>query len=365
MKIDLNAIDQTQFMVHQHIMDGQVVHLVQPQHIGCSWCQDNKHLRSSVWDYEGNLISAGFPKFTNWGEKPDHFPVPNSLKNCTVVEKLDGSLLIVSKWKGNYIIRTRGTVDATKLDNGHELELFKQNILPLFGDTWLKEETWKNSFLFEWVSPNQRIILNYGDSPDWYFVGVVNHDHYSLWPQADLDVFASACGFKRPVVYTFPTVADLVSAVEMWKGKEGVCIYSNRDQTIHKVKALEYLVKHRFKSEASLENTLNLYFEMGQPAYSEFEQQLVAMFDYECFEMVRGFASSICDAAKEVRKIVEGMDKFVEETLKPLPNRRLQAEKVLAAYSTTSRASFVFVRLDGKPLNDEQLKKLFWQVLKK
>jgi hypothetical protein len=369
MKIDLNAIDQTQFMVHQHIMDGQVVHLVQPQHIGCSWCQDNKHLRSSLWDYEGNLISAGFPKFTNWGEKPDHFPVPNSLKNCTVVEKLDGSLLIVSKWKGNYIIRTRGTVDATKLDNGHELELFKQNILPKLSNVnWIagRGDTWGYSFLFEWVSPNQRIILSYGDSPDWYFVGVVSHDHYSLWPQADLDLFASSCGFNRPTVYTFPTVEDLLSAVETWKGKEGVCIYSNRDQTIHKVKGLWYLALHRMKEAlASFDKVVDVWYEQGEPPYQKFEEFITTQFDYELWQQIRGEASRICDASSDVKQIVAGMQRFVDETLKPMKTRKDQAVRVLASYGQTNRASFVFKLLDGKQLEVDDRKKLLYQVLKK
>ena len=129
MKIDLSKIDTTQFMVHQHLLNGEVVHLIQPQFIGCHWTQENKIFRSSLWDNDGNLISAGMPKFVNWGENPDNFPVPQSVKNTIITEKIDGSLLIVSKYKGNVILRTRGTVDATKLDNGYEVEIFKEKYL--------------------------------------------------------------------------------------------------------------------------------------------------------------------------------------------------------------------------------------------
>src|SRR4051812_44284515 len=94
MKIDLQAVDKTQFMMHEHIVNGEVLTLIQPVHIGATWNQDNKKFRSSVWNSEGKLVSAGFPKFTNWGEKPEQFPVPKSLTGCTVTEKLDGSLLI-------------------------------------------------------------------------------------------------------------------------------------------------------------------------------------------------------------------------------------------------------------------------------
>lgn len=362
MKIDFSIVDTTQFMMHQHIIDGEVCTLIQPQHIGAKWTSENKIFRSSLWNSGGELISASFCKFVNWGENPENFPVPTSLKNTNIVEKIDGSLLIVSKWKGKYILRTRGTVDAHKLDNGHELALFEQDILPNIKDN---DDTWSASYLFEWTSPSQRIILNYGDIPNWYLIGIVRHEDYSLVSQDELNEFASYNFMKRPPCYTFPDVPSLMAQVELWKGKEGVVVYSKNDQVLHKVKALEYLVKHRFKSEATLENTLELYFSMGKLPYQEFERKLIETFDHECFEMVRGFASNICDANKQVQQIISGINTFVEDTLKPLHSRREQAEKVLSAYSTTNRASMVFTRLDGKTLSDDQVKKLFWQLLKK
>lgn len=350
-------------MVHPHVVDGQTLFLVQPQHIGAKFTQANKHFRSSVWDSDGNLVSAGFPKFVNWGENPENFPVPKSLKDTQVVEKIDGSLLIVSKWRGNYILRTRGTVDAHALDNGHELAIFERDILPKL--PFDSGSTWEVSVLFEWVSPNQRIILNYGDQPEWYLVGVVGHTSYQLVEQETLDYYAKTFNFKRPPSYTFPTVEDLMKGVEQWKGKEGVVVYAPDGQNMWKIKALEYLTKHRFKSEATLENTLELYFSVGTPSYQEFERRLIEAFDYECFEMVRGFASSICDAHKDVQKIVAGMQKFVDEKLKPLPTRRDQAQLVLSSYAASNRSAMVFSLLDGKTLTNDQLKKLFWQVLKK
>jgi hypothetical protein len=76
-----------------------------------------------------------FPNLPILNENPEHFPVPTDLKNSVITDKLDGSLLIVSKYKGNYILRTRGTVDATRLENGYELEIFKQKYLPLLEET--------------------------------------------------------------------------------------------------------------------------------------------------------------------------------------------------------------------------------------
>ena len=382
MKIDLQSIDPTQFMMHPHVLNGQLLTLVQPQHIGAKFTQANKIFRSSVWNDAGELVSAGFPKFTNWGENPENFPVPNSLKDTVITEKLDGSLLIVSKYMGNYILRTRGTVDATKLNNGAELEIYKQTILPMLENSTypqsdkviqaLSGDTWKVSVLFEWTSPTQRIILSYGDAPQWHLVGIVGHTEYDLVWQDKLDDLAKHWNVKRPVTYTFPTVQDLMSAVELWKGKEGVVVYSRNGQALHKVKGLWYLALHRMKEAlASFDKVVDVWYEQGQPTYQQFEDFITNQFDWELWTQVRGDASRICDGAKDVQKIVDGMTRYVNETLLPLGDpkdkkvRGQMARQVVAAYGITNRANFVFSLLDGKELGAEDRKKLLYQVLKK
>jgi len=362
MKIDIQKVDLTQFMVHEHSLNGEIVHLIQPQHIGTKWTQDNKHMRSVVVNYAGEVISAGFPKFTNWGENPDHFPVPNSLKHCTVVEKLDGSLLIVSKYNGQYILRTRGTVDASTLANGHELEIFKNTILSKLADN---NDTWDYSVLFEWLSPINKIVLNYGDEPSWRLIGFINHINYSLAQQDMLDAMAKKYGFDRPPTYTFSSVEDLLKDVDQWRGKEGVVVYSKNDQMLHKVKGAWYLALHHMKSELSnIEKVIDVWLEQGMPDYQTFYSYIFTTFDYELAEQCRGMISRICDAKKEVDMIVVGMNDFVNNRLKTLPTRKLQAEQVISAYGNTNRASFLFKLLDGKSLGKEEYKKLLFQVLK-
>lgn len=364
MKIDLKKIDLTQFMSHDHFINGEVVTLVQPQFIGTKWTQDNKHLRSSVWNSEGELISAGFPKFTNFGENPEHFPVPQSLKNCTVVEKLDGSLLILSKYKGQLILRTRGTVDASVLDNGHELEKFKERFLKsLNHDT---PDTWNVTILFEWVSPINRIVINYGDEPDWYLVGIVNHEDYSLHTQNLLNMWAKNKGFKRPATYTFSDVNDLLKNVEQWKGKEGVVIYSHNDQMLHKVKGAWYLALHHMKSELSnIEKVMDVWLEQNMPDYNTFYTYIVNSFDYELAEQCRGHISNLCDSRKEVDKIIDHMREFINTRVRNLASRKDQALMILNSYGETNRSGYLFKILDNKPLEKDDYKKLTFQILKK
>jgi hypothetical protein len=362
MKIDIQKVDLTQFMVHEHSLNGELVYLVQPKNIGAKWKKDNLHFRSSVWNYNGELISASFPKFFNWGEQPDLSPVPNSLKHCTVVEKLDGSLLIVSKYNGQYILRTRGTVDASTMANGHELEIFKNTILSKLADN---NDTWDYSVLFEWLSPINKIVLNYGDEPSWRLIGFINHINYSLAQQDMLDAMAKKYGFDRPPTYTFSDVEDLLKDVDQWRGKEGVVVYSKNDQMLHKCKSEWYLKLHYLKSELSnIEKVLDVWLEQCMPDYQTFYSYIFTTFDYELAEQCRGMISRICDAKKEVDLIVSGMNEFVNNRLKTLPTRKLQAEQVISAYGNTNRASFLFKLLDGKSLGKEEYKKLLFQVLK-
>lgn len=367
MKIDLSNIDLSQFMAHEHIVNGETMWLVQPQFMGCKWTQQNKIFRSSLWDNDGQGVSFSFYKFVNWGESPEVFPVPTNLKDCTFVQKVDGSLLILSKYRGKHIIRTRGTVDASLMEkNGGEIEIFKSTIVPKIDDV---SETWDYSVLFEWVSPLNRVVLLYPE-PKWVLVGIVNHEDYSLRTQKELNEYAIKIGVERPPIYSFENVNsfnDIISTVEMWKGIEGIVSYSNGDQMPHKIKGLDYLARHRLKSElSSFEKLVDFWFTIERPTeFNIFYSEVEKLTDYETAQEHYGDISRICDAWKEVEKIVAGIDAFINKKLRPLPNRKDQAVKVLSAYSTSSRSSMVFKRLDNKPLGNEDLKKILYQVMKK
>lgn len=374
MKVDLQSIDRTQFYVNEHIINGEMCYLVTPMQMGCNWSKDNKHFRSSLWNSEGELISASFSKFVNWGEKPEVFPVPNSLRGCVVMEKLDGSTLIISKYKGQFIVRTRGTVDAANMEkNGDEIAIFKQTILEklkYFFDEYdycdSAGDTWQFSVIFEWTSPKNQIVINYGDEPRFVLIGMVNHSSYHLYEQSVLDDIASQCGFERPATYTFTDVASLISDVESWIGREGVCVYSKNGQEIHKCKSFSYLRLHRMKSElSSIDKVIDVWAAQNYPSYADFYDYICNTFDFELAEQCKGFISKIADGYKEVLKIIKGMEDFVDK-LKSLPNRKEQALKIISSYGgeANNRCGMVFTILDGKSLKPDDMKRLMFQVLK-
>lgn len=361
MKVNFATIPADSFMQHDHMVAGEIVTLVQPIHIGATYTPATLMFRSVVLNAEGEVISASFPKFFNWDEQPNIYPVPQNLNGAQLIEKIDGSTLIVSRYKGHTIIRTRGTVDARKLDNGHEIDGLVTKYAQFFLD--LEEvETSEWSYLFEWTSPVNKIVIDYGDEPDIRLIAIIQHADYKMLSQDFLDEFAKDYGLKRPKVFNYNSVEEMKQAVELYKGVEGLCVYFNGGQNIRKVKSAEYLVKHRMKSELSnIEKVIDCWFLAGRPSYQEFFSYCERAFDYEIANAARGMISNICDAHKEVEQIVTYMKNFVAP-LSPL--KRVSRKDAATAIMQANRSGMAFKLLDGKQLNDEDYKKLLYQVLK-
>lgn len=361
MKINFSEYDLTSFLTREGVFCGIWSKLIQPNHIGTKFNRKNKIFRSSVWnDTTGELLSGSYPKFVNWGENPDNFPPPSNIRGWTFVEKIDGSACIVDYINSQFVARTRGTFTYKDLDNHPDFTLCFEKYPKI-------KEFLKNnphySLLLEIVTPNLRIVLNYGEI-DFYLCGCVNKNDYSLLLQSELDEIAKELGLKRPIYYTFSSIENLLDEVEKWKGKEGIVGYSPDGQLLLKVKSDWYKKLHAAKDNfRSIEAVIDVWFSFGEPDYNSFVSEFTNNYDYETLLICQGFISIICDGAKEVKKIVDYMGQFVEP-LRTLP-RKDAALKIIGAYGDTNRGSFLFKLLDNKPLSSEDRKKLMYQVLKK
>ena len=371
MKIDLESIDKESFMVHSHFVGEHEVTLVQPIHIGATWTKDNLIFRSSVWDKEGNPVSLSFKKFFNWDESPTIDPAPSNLDGAKLMEKLDGSTLIVSRYKGITVMRTRGTVDAYQQANADELTFLREKYDKFFEFIEAQENT-SVSYIFEWLSPSNRIVLDYGNDPDMVLIGVIFHNDYSMMSQDGLSTVASQLQLRRPKFYSYDSIDDMKKSVEALRDQEGLCVYYKDEQCIRKVKSAHYLYLHRAKSEiSSIEKVIDVYIDWFMDrhtlsheatGYPEFFKYLTEKFDYEIATMAQGHASRICDAMKEVKKIMDALVIFSFHRIN-MPRKQAAAE-ILQAYGSTGRAAIVFKMLDAKYIGADDYKKLLYQVLK-
>lgn len=306
MNIDISKIDSADFLVKESTIADEDCFLIVPQAIGTKWAEDNLHLRSVILNQKGDVISASFPKFFNWEEKPDITGKPRSIEECKVLEKLDGSTLILSKYKGQIILRTRGTFDATNLQNGSEIDVILKKYPKLTSHN--KENTWEYSLLFEWLSPTNRIVIKH-DEVDIKLIGGIQHSNYGLWSQQYLDHIASNLDVSRPKYWSFENITEMRKVIEKIEGEEGVCVYYNDDSNIRKIKGDEYLHKHRLKSElGSRKNIFNYWAYSGYLNPEEFCAKVEVDIDYETAKEVKPTAIELEECKKwfneELTKII-------------------------------------------------------------
>jgi hypothetical protein len=150
---------------------------------------------------------------------------------------LDGSLLIVSCYKGKWIIRTRGTVNARLLPNGYEIDLLVEKYKQFFknNDAFDSMSGLEQSWLFEWTTPSNIIVLRESDEYKLTLVGIVSNEEGCYYSQKYLDICASQYQFDRPDRYQYDSVEECIMDVSAWKGKEGVVLYSPNGQILKKI----------------------------------------------------------------------------------------------------------------------------------
>jgi hypothetical protein len=360
MQIKFKNIDLTSFVIREGDFCDTKSYLIFPQHIGCKFTQANKQFRSSVWSDDGELVSAGLPKFKNMGEDPDNFPAPTSLKNVNIITKMDGSLAIVDYYNNKFNVRSRGTLNASILDNGDEwLTVFDK--YPKVKD-YLKSNP-NHTVLFEITTPTNRIVIDYGAEVEFTLISIINKDDYSLLTQKMLDTVSVEHDFKRPKYYSFNSLDEIAEFCNNNKDIEGFCLYSKKDQHIVKCKTDHYKALHRMKSElGSYERVVDFFFVADMPSYQDFYKAVSDTLDFEVAERIVPEMSKICDGYKEVLKIVEFMKEYVE-THRHL-SRKEFALDTIQKWGKTNRQAMIFSILDKSELSKDLLKKLVYQTTK-
>lgn len=234
------------------------------------WDEDNKIYRSSIWRLEdGYPVSLGYKKFVNYNELPA-FEIPENteLGKFEAVEKIDGTCVIISKYKGELIVRTRGTVDAHIHPNSDDLfRLIDELKLWSVG---LHPDTWGVSFIFEWVTPSNAIVLQYPKSK-LFLTGMVKHSDYSYYEQSDLDFYARMYKWDRPERMRKDEYDKLFGfnkgtwkeACALWthfmtdhRKCEGYVLYFDRGQVLKKLKTGWYLVAHSLRFSGNYTKSL-------------------------------------------------------------------------------------------------------------
>ena len=210
---------------------------------GRVWNNETRLCRGLVTDDKDNLLARPFPKFWNLDEhaSPELPRIPN--EPFEVTDKLDGSLIIAYAYNGELAVNTRGSFESDQaIAAGEWLRKWPQP--PIDPD-----ETW----LFEWIAPDNRIVVNYGDRRECVLLDIIDN-------RTGLSVKFTNHNFTTPEIidaadYTnLPDRDDAEGYVIRFESGFRVKVKHPRYVQLHKI--LGGLTEHRIWEVLSTEGSL-------------------------------------------------------------------------------------------------------------
>lgn len=338
--------------------------LITPKPNKFSWQKEERFWRSALLDKDGNILSVGFPKFGNYGERgfEDHLDVfESSIKSGKIwfAEKMDGSLAIRSVVDGKVLFRTRGSIDGIHSQAMYEVA---QKKYPALLDPAFAPES---SVLFEFVSPKPefKIVLSYKEE-DLIMLGGVNHSDLSLWTEHDLSAESEKHNLKKVETVEVPNnTEDLLNAVGSWSRREGVVARCNNGQVLVKVKSQSYLALHRLKSNLNAKAIRQQIEQNNIDSPQAFEEHLIKNGgDWEIVQDVQPYVKTYFQASQEAEQEFLQLRKEALEQAKKLENKKefalqyaanLPSYKKGAAFSIYTKADKNALKLIRKHKIDE------------
>lgn len=200
-------------------------------------------------DNEGRfvVVSRSFDRFYNYGEK-DTYP---DIYKCIAHEKIDGSLVGLFYFNGEWLYRTRSMIMPTLSINGYN-KTWEELIKPLiFNSNFYspnRDLVHYQTYILEVVSLENRVVTKY-DQSEIFLLAVRDNDdgHYS--DQAYVNWIANSCGWSLPKTYQFSTIDQCLDVVKNLPNlQEGYVLYMDGVPAC-KVKSPSYVAAHRLRGE--------------------------------------------------------------------------------------------------------------------
>ena len=192
--------------------------------------------RESDWE----CVSHAFNKFGNWGENY----CPNiDWSTASVQEKVDGSL--IKFWYDNsWHISTNGTINAFKAElNDAKYPTFGalvEDAMPMSWGAWEETADPKCTYMFELVSPYNRVVIPYKETK-LYFLGMRDMEDGREWNPEDSDM---SYAFEMPKCYPLHSLEDVQRAANAlpWD-QEGYVVCDTNFNRV-KIKSGAYIMAH-------------------------------------------------------------------------------------------------------------------------
>ncbi len=217
-----------------------------------------RECRGLKFNAAGKLICRPLHKFRNFGEDDEHQVHRFDLSHPhTLTVKLDGSMIAPMLLNNELVFTTR--MGRTEVAIAAEA-LLTPSLTAALREALLSGVT----PVFEWTGPKNRIILLY-ETPQLTLLAVRRMLDGAYWSHAEVEAIAAQWGIA-PVPTLRGNWASLVALAEYTrdlKDAEGFVLRFDDGRWV-KIKAFDYVTKHRAKDSITLEkNALALVLTNG------------------------------------------------------------------------------------------------------
>lgn len=192
------------------------------------WNKATMQCRGLIADGSDNIVARPFSKFFNYGQSG--CPEICLDTYCQVTDKMDGSLGILYTTPEGYAIATRGSFDSDQAVWATE------KLRNSYGS--FQPDTTRNTYLFEIIYPENRIVLDYGKTEDLYLLGVNHITSNMFFFNTDTHWFG-----PRPKIIDANTFSD-VCQLPPRQNAEGIVILTSGNDLI-KIKQDDYKALHK------------------------------------------------------------------------------------------------------------------------
>lgn len=262
-----------------------------------------REIRGIMFDTEsGDIVSRPLHKFFNLGEgrcdvSLDEF---ENLTDYRIFPKLDGSMIAISKHKGDLLIKTRGTIHSKQAQDARQWLIDTNQY-----ETLLNAIDGNFTYIFEWVSPDNTVVVYYEES-DLVLLAVRDNITGEYQPKDYLDYFHETTGFSVIEECKDLDIKDLPHLMETETGREGYVIVTG-DNRFFKMKNKWYTSLHRSISYMRERDIVASFLEgslddlKGQLAQNGYSLERISALEFEV-------SSRINLIYQEVQKNLEDFD---------------------------------------------------------
>lgn len=323
-----------------------------------AWNVVTRKCRGLIYNSDnGDVVARPFEKFFNYGE-PDA-PAFDTLTLGAAYDKIDGSLGILYPTpvhllgkpvgKHDWAIATRGSFESEQAVKGTEI------LYHYLEAGWVPHDGW--TYLFEIVYPENRIVLDYGDTEDLFLLDIV-----------DISTGVSQWDSEWPGPRAEPLAKDItiedVLQLPPRPNKEGVVwVQYGPFPTRLKVKQQDYVEKHKIVFGLNARAVWEVVKQNNQLALDQFIENLPDEFQPWATtvteELLKNFNELWDVAYGEFNDVIDALTNKESYSRKEFAFEALSRKDRLASLSGGKLApSVLFCILDGKSIDE-----MLWQAI--